>query len=151
MRSGRGDEVRRRQVRQEGWGTFILTREVLKLTRKARGADSNPPIFAPPALEHGDLVISQTPNIIFYLSTKLPAVSLDEESKTETEEVSEAERYHRQQVVSTLPHADRHIAACSLTAYIAAADDLGLCQRNARHASPARVVSILRGPEGGGA
>ncbi|KAK5994602.1 Glutathione S-transferase-like protein [Cladobotryum mycophilum] len=35
------------------------------------GDASNPAIFAPPALKHGDLLISQTPNIMMYLAPKL--------------------------------------------------------------------------------
>lgn len=35
------------------------------------GDDTNPPILAPPVLKHGDLVISQTPNILLYLAPKL--------------------------------------------------------------------------------
>ena len=31
----------------------------------------NPPVFAPPILKHGDLVISQTPNILLYLGQRL--------------------------------------------------------------------------------
>ncbi|KAK3402711.1 hypothetical protein B0T20DRAFT_449703 [Sordaria brevicollis] len=36
--------------------------------------DTNPPIFAPPILKHGDLVISQTPNILLYLGPRLGLV-----------------------------------------------------------------------------
>lgn len=32
--------------------------------------DVNPPLLAPPILKHGDLVISQTPNILQYLGTR---------------------------------------------------------------------------------
>ncbi|CAM1510197.1 Fc.00g005320.m01.CDS01 [Cosmosporella sp. VM-42] len=35
------------------------------------GDDNNPPIFAPPALKHGDLLINQLPNILLYLAPKL--------------------------------------------------------------------------------
>lgn len=38
------------------------------------GQDSNCPVFAPPILKHGDLVISQTPNILIYLAPKLGLV-----------------------------------------------------------------------------
>ncbi|GAA5888066.1 hypothetical protein JCM6882_000270 [Rhodosporidiobolus microsporus] len=35
------------------------------------GNDKNPVPFAPPILKHGDVVISQTPNILLYLATHL--------------------------------------------------------------------------------
>ncbi|GAA5841968.1 hypothetical protein JCM11251_001429 [Rhodosporidiobolus azoricus] len=35
------------------------------------GNDKNPHPFAPPVLKHGDIVISQTPNILLYLATHL--------------------------------------------------------------------------------
>ncbi|GAA5862191.1 hypothetical protein JCM3774_004816 [Rhodotorula dairenensis] len=42
------------------------------------GADNNPLPFAPPCLKHGDIVISQTPNILLYLATHIPTpVDLD--------------------------------------------------------------------------
>ena len=34
------------------------------------GDGNNPPPFAPPILRHGDLLISQTPNILLYLATR---------------------------------------------------------------------------------
>lgn len=41
------------------------------VTWLAGGGHGNPPYFAPPLLKHGDLVISQTPNILLYLGPKL--------------------------------------------------------------------------------
>ncbi|KAL7958535.1 glutathione S-transferase [Trichoderma compactum] len=35
------------------------------------GDDKNPPVFAPPVLKHGDLVINQLANILLYLAPKL--------------------------------------------------------------------------------
>lgn len=35
------------------------------------GDETNPPLFAPPVLKHGDLVINQLPNILLYLAPKL--------------------------------------------------------------------------------
>ncbi|KAF5666372.1 glutathione S-transferase [Fusarium heterosporum] len=35
------------------------------------GDDNNPPALAPPALRHGDLLISQTPNIMLYVAPKI--------------------------------------------------------------------------------
>ena len=39
---------------------------------------TNPPSFAPPLLQHGELVISQLPNIMFYLGPRLKLVPEDE-------------------------------------------------------------------------
>ncbi|PQE27921.1 glutathione s-transferase protein [Rutstroemia sp. NJR-2017a BBW] len=41
------------------------------VTWLAGGGHDNPPYFAPPLFKHGDLVISQTPNILLYLGPKL--------------------------------------------------------------------------------
>ncbi|WZH47914.1 glutathione S-transferase [Fusarium acuminatum] len=35
------------------------------------GDDNNPPALAPPALRHGDLLISQSPNIMLYLAPRI--------------------------------------------------------------------------------
>ncbi|POR34276.1 Glutathione S-transferase [Tolypocladium paradoxum] len=35
------------------------------------GDATNPPVFAPPVLKHGDLILNQTPNILLYLAPKL--------------------------------------------------------------------------------
>lgn len=35
------------------------------------GDETNPPIFAPPALKHGDVILNQTPNILVYLAPRL--------------------------------------------------------------------------------
>lgn len=40
---------------------------------------TNPPIFAPPILKHGDLVISQTPNILMYLGSRLGLIPNSDE------------------------------------------------------------------------
>jgi len=44
------------------------------ISDKNLGDDTNPPPFAPPILKHGDLTISQTPNILLYLGPKLGLV-----------------------------------------------------------------------------
>ncbi|KAI0484040.1 glutathione S-transferase [Xylariaceae sp. FL0804] len=48
------------------------------------GDDLNPPPLAPPILRHGDLVISQTPNILLYLGPRLglvpPAAAEDDDA-----------------------------------------------------------------------
>lgn len=38
---------------------------------KNKGDASNVPVFAPPVLKHGDLILSQTPNILLYLAPRL--------------------------------------------------------------------------------
>lgn len=38
---------------------------------RGSGDANNPPPLAPPVLKHGDLVLSQTPNILLYLAPKL--------------------------------------------------------------------------------
>lgn len=51
--------------------------------------DTNPPIFAPPILKHGDLVISQTPNILLYLGPRLGLVPGVEEDPDALYKVNE--------------------------------------------------------------
>ncbi|KAK3373237.1 hypothetical protein B0T24DRAFT_527411 [Lasiosphaeria ovina] len=46
---------------------------------KAPDDGINPPIFAPPILKHGDLVISQTPNILLYLGRRLGLVPSEDD------------------------------------------------------------------------
>lgn len=46
---------------------------------KNYGDSINPPPFAPPLLRHGDLLISQTSNILLYLASKLDLVPSQEE------------------------------------------------------------------------
>lgn len=41
------------------------------ISDKNKGDPTNPPPLAPPALRHGDLLLSQTPNILLYLAPKL--------------------------------------------------------------------------------
>lgn len=41
------------------------------ISDKNKGDATNPPPLAPPALRHGDLILSQTPNILLYLGPKL--------------------------------------------------------------------------------
>jgi glutathione S-transferase len=45
-----------------------------QISDKNTGDDQNPPPLAPPILKHGDLLISQTPNILLYLGPKLGLV-----------------------------------------------------------------------------
>ena len=41
------------------------------------GDEFNPPILAPPALKHGDLLLNQTSNILMYLAPRLGLLPLD--------------------------------------------------------------------------
>ena len=51
------------------------------ISSKNTGDEHNPPAFAPPILKHGDLIISQTPNILLYLGPKLGLVPSREEDE----------------------------------------------------------------------
>ncbi|KAK7979907.1 methyltransferase domain-containing protein [Apiospora arundinis] len=44
---------------------------VAMISEKNVGDEANPPYLAPPFLRHGDLVLSQTPNILMYLAPRL--------------------------------------------------------------------------------
>ena len=48
---------------------FDKCREIV--TTHLQGMSGNLPYYAPPLLKHGDLIISQTPNILLYLGPKL--------------------------------------------------------------------------------
>ncbi|KAG7108823.1 Glutathione S-transferase like protein [Verticillium longisporum] len=73
---GRGEHVR--LVLEEAGASYTDTAaaengidEVLKHTADTNTGDaSNPPPFAPPILKHGDLLISQVPNILQYLGVR---------------------------------------------------------------------------------
>lgn len=74
---GRGEHIR--LALEEAGATYTDTahiedgiNEVLSLIDPQHTGDkSNLPVFAPPILRHGDLVIHQTPNILLYLGPKL--------------------------------------------------------------------------------
>ncbi|RMZ74825.1 hypothetical protein DV737_g5704, partial [Chaetothyriales sp. CBS 132003] len=51
-----------------------LNSVLTQISEKNTGDGDNPPPFSPPILKHGDLVISQTPNILLYLGPKLGLV-----------------------------------------------------------------------------
>ncbi|POS70889.1 glutathione S-transferase domain-containing protein [Diaporthe helianthi] len=77
---GRGEHVR--LALEEAGASYTDTahikdgiNEVLaQIDPKNKGDDISPPPFAPPILKHGDLTISQTPNILLYLGPKLGLV-----------------------------------------------------------------------------
>ncbi len=56
-----------------------ITAITSNISPKSLGSAHNPPHFAPPMLKHGDLLISQTPNILLYLGPKLGLVPNTEE------------------------------------------------------------------------
>src|SRR5262245_56708132 len=72
---GRGEHVR--LILEEAGTAYTETaalamdkcREVV--TKTLDGGQGNPPYFAPPLFRHGDLLISQTSNILMYLGSKL--------------------------------------------------------------------------------
>lgn len=74
---GRGEHVR--LALEEAGASYTDTahikdgvNEVLaQIDTKNIGDDTSPPPLAPPILQHGDLTINQTPNILLYLGPKL--------------------------------------------------------------------------------
>ncbi|KAH8647314.1 hypothetical protein BX600DRAFT_484565 [Xylariales sp. PMI_506] len=88
---GRGEHVR--LALEEGGATYTDTAHteggtnvvLAQIDNKNLGDDLNPPPLAPPILKHGDLLISQTSNILMYLGPRLklaggsPAGGNDEE------------------------------------------------------------------------
>lgn len=77
---GRGEFVR--LALEEGGATYTDTAHIEKgmdqvlaqIDGENVGDDENPPPLAPPVLRHGDLLISQTPNILLYLGPRLGLV-----------------------------------------------------------------------------
>ena len=49
------------------------------ISPEAKGNDVSPPNFAPPILRHGDITISQTPNILLYIGPKLGLAGPEDE------------------------------------------------------------------------
>lgn len=77
---GRGEHVR--LALEEAGATYTDTAHIengiqsvmAHIDAKNTGDDENPPPLAPPILKHGDLVISQTSNILLYLGPRLNLV-----------------------------------------------------------------------------
>ncbi|KAJ0345821.1 hypothetical protein COL154_010940 [Colletotrichum chrysophilum] len=73
---GRGEHIR--LALEEAGAEYTDTAHVedgvksvlAQIDAKNTGDDHNPPPLAPPILKHGDLVISQTPNILLYLGPR---------------------------------------------------------------------------------
>jgi glutathione S-transferase len=57
------------------------------MMKMMRGDARRPPVFAPPFLKHGDLVIAQTANILAYLAPLLKLVPRDEASRARALEI----------------------------------------------------------------
>lgn len=84
---GRGEHVR--LALEEAGATYTDTaqiengvKEVLAHIDQGNvGDDLNPPPFAPPILRHGDLLISQTPNILLYLGPRLGLVPSEDDEE----------------------------------------------------------------------
>ncbi|KAF2966031.1 hypothetical protein GQX73_g7564 [Xylaria multiplex] len=77
---GRGEFIR--LALEEGGADYTDTAHtgkgmdetLVQIDGKNIGDDNNPPPLAPPILRHGDLLISQTPNILLYLGPRLGLV-----------------------------------------------------------------------------
>lgn len=63
------------EAREKGKG---MEKVAAQIDPENVGDEFNPPPLAPPILKHGDLVISQMPNILLYLGPKLGLVPSDE-------------------------------------------------------------------------
>lgn len=83
---GRGEHIR--LALEEAGASYTDTaslsmdkcREIVTtyLADEYRGEQGNPPYYAPPLFKHGDLIISQTSNILMYLGPKLGLAGLRE-------------------------------------------------------------------------
>lgn len=76
---------------KDGYGTV----QQICMNKGNESADGNPPVFSPPSLrvpgagkEGKSLVISQTPNILFYLGDKLGMTPQDEGGKFHVQQVA---------------------------------------------------------------
>ncbi|KAI1841830.1 hypothetical protein JX266_012007 [Neoarthrinium moseri] len=84
---GRGEHVR--LALEEAGATYTDTAHVKdgiqtvlgQIDEKNIGDAQNPPGLAPPLLKHGDLLISQTPNILLYLGPRLALVPSAEDDE----------------------------------------------------------------------
>ncbi|KAI4868200.1 glutathione S-transferase domain-containing protein [Hypoxylon rubiginosum] len=84
---GRGEHVR--LALEEAGATYTDTAQIEKgieqvtaqISEGNVGDDLNPPPLAPPILRHGDLLISQTPNILLYLGPRLGLVPPEDDEE----------------------------------------------------------------------
>ncbi|KAI1104813.1 hypothetical protein F4804DRAFT_341554 [Jackrogersella minutella] len=84
---GRGEHIR--LALEEAGATYTDTAHIEKgadqvaaqISESNVGDDFNPPPLAPPILRHGDLLISQTPNILLYLGPRLGLVPSEDDEE----------------------------------------------------------------------
>ncbi|OTB12012.1 hypothetical protein K445DRAFT_321496 [Daldinia sp. EC12] len=84
---GRGEHIR--LALEEAGATYTDTAQIEKGIEQVTaqidegnvGDDFNPPPFAPPILRHGDLLISQTSNILLYLGPRLGLVPSEDDEE----------------------------------------------------------------------
>ncbi|KAI1453142.1 hypothetical protein F4805DRAFT_470292 [Annulohypoxylon moriforme] len=84
---GRGEHIR--LALEEAGATYTDTAQIengmdqvtAQIDGENVGDDLNPPPFAPPILRHGDMLISQTPNILLYLGPRLGLVPHDDDEE----------------------------------------------------------------------
>lgn len=84
---GRGEHIR--LALEEGGAEYTDTASeedgvaavLAQINPKSLGDEHNPPTCAPPILQHGDLTINQTPNILLYLGPRLGLVPSAEEDE----------------------------------------------------------------------
>lgn len=67
-------------------------------------SDVNPTPFAPPYLLHKDLVLSQTPNILLYLSGRVGPIDLGDGAKAAKgpATLDDASTFHHQELLLTI-------------------------------------------------
>jgi glutathione S-transferase len=86
---GRGEFVR--LALEEGGARYVDVARgkggVQAMMRMLRGSKSVAPLFAPPFLKHGALVIAQTANVLAYLGPRLKLVPADEASRARALEI----------------------------------------------------------------
>lgn len=88
-----------RDVTNEGNGDIGPIFEYLQ--KGHVGATRNPVPLAPPILKHGDLVLSQTPNILLYLAPRLGLAGQSESLETKNKEGDDAAIYKIHQLALT--------------------------------------------------
>jgi glutathione S-transferase len=86
---GRGEFVRL-SLEEAGASYTDVAREkggVAAMMKMLKGSKKDAPLFAPPFLKHGRLVIAQTANILAYLAPRLGLVPADEASRAHALEI----------------------------------------------------------------
>lgn len=139
-------------------------------------SDVNPTPFAPPYLLHKDLVLSQTPNILLYLSGRVGAIDLGDGAKAAKAPATldDASTFHHQELLLTILDVNNEVSLKGLCSfYTLGVDHIRLsgfhlgprpsCTLPAlfsslfihavgtRYPPPHRCGTLLRRPEAGGA